>query len=546
MIASTASPLPFLAALLIAVGAGAQDRNVSGGRLIPEQACYDVLRYDLAIEVDPEQRHIDGRLTMRARIVAPTLRLALDLDPALEVGDCLLDGAAVEHEHDAGRLWITAPAELGAGQVIEVTVGYGGAPRVAPRPPWQGGFTWSKTAAGEHWIATSCQGEGADLWWPCKDHPSDKPEGMDLRVTVPEGLVVACNGTEHTEPVTDKGQTTFHWRVDSPFSNYVIALNIAPYVELRDTYTCIDGTKMPIRFFVLPESERKAKRCMAQFLDHLRVFEELLGPYPFRHEKYGIAETPHLGMEHQTIIAYGNGFGDEEYDWLHNHELAHEWWGNLVTCRDWKDMWIHEGFGTYMQPLYRERRFGREAYDQEMQRHGTMNRGPVAPRESKSSFEIYFGPGGSNDIYYKGKWILHTLRWQLGDEKFFTCLRRFCYPTPAHEQATDGSQVRLVDTEDFIALVNEIAGEDLHWFFEIYLRQPHLPKLVSKREGDVLELRWSTPRDLQFEVPVPIVVGGTEHVVEMKGNRGEIAVGDADYLIDPDQRVLMVRPRQQR
>jgi aminopeptidase N len=451
----------------------------------------------------------------------------------------------VPFQREPGRIRIKLDKPPANGKDFTLAVAYGGSPHEAVRPPWDGGFTWKKTKDGKPWIATSCQGEGADLWWPCKDHPSDKPNGMDLHITVPKDLIVASNGTLVGKPKVDGKLHTFHWHVASPISNYCIALNIAPYVLLEDTFTCIDGTKMPIQFFVLPESEAKAKRCMSQFLDHVKVFEEILGPYPFRAEKYGIAETPHLGMEHQTIIAYGNGFKDEQYDWLHNHELSHEWWGNLVTCRDWKDMWIHEGFGTYMQPLYRERRFGRDAYNREMQKQRMMNQSPIAPRESKDSHEIYFGASG-NDIYYKGSWVLHTLRWQMGDEKFFESLRKFCYPTDAARKATDGSQVRLVDTDDYVKLCSTIAGEDLGWFFEVYVRQPHLPKLEADKQDGVLKLHWSTPGDLPFSLAVPVVVGGKEVRVAMPGGVGELKVGDADYAVDPEMRILIDRPRRPR
>jgi aminopeptidase N len=531
-------------ALLLACFAHAQEpRNVSGGPLIAEEACYDVKHYDLVLAVDPDAKAIEGTLTMRALLTGPAAKLALDLDPALTVHGAKLDGSVVPFAHENGRIWITPANALEAGTEIALEIAYDGKPREARNPPWDGGFTWKKTKSGEPWIATSCQGEGGDLWWPCKDHPSDKPAGVDLHITVPKGLVVASNGTMQGKPKVGGKLATFHWRVVSPISNYCIALNIAPYVVLDDTFPCIDGTKMPIQFFVLPESVEKAKRCMKQFLDHVKCFEEILGPYPFRAEKYGIAETPHLGMEHQTIIAYGNGWKDEKYDWLHNHELSHEWWGNLVTCRDWKDMWIHEGFGTYMQPLYRERRFGRAAYQEEMNKARTLNRSPVAPRESKNSHEIYFGGGGSNDIYFKGSWVLHTLRWQMGDERFFQALREFCYPTEAARKATDGSQVRLVDTDEFVALCSRIAGEDLAWFFEVYVRQPRLPRLLNEKVDGVLKLSWETPQDLPFSLPVPVELHGKEQRVEMKAGRGELKVADADYTIDPERRMLMVRPR---
>lgn len=520
----------------------AQGRNVSGGPLRPDQACYDVLHYTLQIAVDPAAKAIDGTLTMDARWLAASPELALDLDPALAVRKVTLDRKPVPNERQGGILLVKPETPLAVGSSFTVAVEYGGTPREARNPPWDGGFTWKTTKDGQPWIATSCQGEGADLWWPCKDHPSDKPDGFDLHVTVPKGLVVAGNGVLQGEPATKGRTTTYHWHVASPIANYNIALNIAPYVELKDTYTCIDGTRMPIQFFVLKESEKRAKACMPQFLDHLRVFEELLGPYPFRREKYGIAETPHLGMEHQTMIAYGNGFHDEQYDWLHNHELSHEWWGNLVTCRDWKDMWIHEGFGTYMQPLYREKRFGQKAYDDEIRKYRLMNRTPIAPREVKNSHEIYFSASG-NDIYYKGSYVLHTLRWQLGDEKFFLALRRFCYPTEAAAKATDGSQCRFVDTDDFVKLVSAIAGEDMTWFFDVYVRQAALPQLEQEVKDGVLQLRWRTPGDLPFALAVPVLWRGELRRVPMPGGVGSLAVGDHEFQVDPTVRLLMQRPR---
>jgi aminopeptidase N len=247
-------------------------------------------------------------------------------------------------------------------------------------------------------------------------------------------------------------------------------------------------------------------------------------------------------MEHQTILAYGNHFADEQYDWLHNHELAHEWWANLVTCRDWKDMWLHEGFGTYMQPLYREVRFGKPAYDAEVWKHRAMNRTPIAPRASQTSAEIYFGTTG-NDIYYKGSQVLHTLRFVLGDERFFEALRRFAYPDDAARKATDGSQVRFVDTDDFVRLCSEIAAEDLGWFFEVYVRSAGLPQLRHSLVDGTLRLRWLTPADLPFPMPVPVQVDGEARLVAMAGGEGELAVGERAFVIDPDRRILMAKPK---
>jgi aminopeptidase N len=520
-----------------------QGANASGGVLIPEQAAYDVQHYALSLEVVPEREHIEGTLEMRAEVLEPVSRLALDLDGRLKVSDVRVRAAArplaSRFEHDGGRIWIEVETPLAAGEEVALAVDYGGTPREAPRPPWDGGFTWKRTKAGKPWIATSCQGEGGDLWWPCKDHPSDKPETMDIVVTVPKGLFCASNGVLVSDQTSGK-KRTLHWRVSAPISNYNVALNIAPYEVLEKSYESTGGELVPVFFWHLPESRKQARKALPEFLEHLAFLEELCGPYPFRAEKYGIVETPHLGMEHQTIIAYGNKFagGPFGYDWLHHHELSHEWWANLVTCADWKDMWLHEGFGTYMQALYAERKLGSEGLTAFMKqrRRALKNERPVAPRATQNSKQIYFGADGGfdNDIYDKGAWVLHTLRWVMGDEPFLRALRRMAYPDPALEEVTDGSQVRFADTEDFRAIAEEIHGADLSWFFEVYLRQPELPRLKIDENGRSLALTWDVPVDVDFAMPVPVEVKGELVRVPMPGGRGRLELRSKRYAVDPD------------
>ena len=535
-----------IAAVLVAAALFAQARgrpaNFSGGVLRADQACYDVRRYDLSVDVDPAAQAIVGSLIMRAEALTECRALAMDLDDCFKVDAVELDGLGVPYEFRAGRIVIRPSSPLSAGALFDVRVLYAGAP-LAAKSPTEDGITWSKTKSGEPWISTRCRAVGADLWWPCKDHPSDKPDGFDLRCTVPAGLVCASNGSLQGRPITTAGRTTFHWRTTSPIANHCVALNIAPYVVLNDTFTCVDGTQTPVALYVLPGSERKAKRCMRTFLDHIAVFERVLGPFPFRGEKYGLAETPHVGGPNQTMLGYGNGFRDEQYDQRHNHELAHEWWGNLVTCRGWQDAWLHEAFATYMQPLYREIRFGRRAYDAELHRHRTVNKAPLAPRRELSTSEVDLD---GNDIAYKGSLVLHTLRYVLGDEVFFEVLRRFAYPTPAARRQTDGGQVRFVDTEEFVRLVHEVAGEDLGWFFEVYVRRAALPRLVYAVVGGKLELEWQGPDGLPFPLSVPVSVGGVEVRARMDTGKGSIDVSTADFDIDPGRRLLMARPRKRR
>ena len=540
--------LALFAALALSAGLRQESRNSSGGELSPEQAAYDVLHYDLAIRVDPEQRTIAGTLTLRARIVETTPAIVLDLDGRLKVESVTSGEEPLAFDHAEGRIRIASPELFEeAGRELELTVAYGGTPREAPNPPWSGGFTWSETKAGQPWIATSCQHEGADLWWPCKDHPSDEPESMDIRVTVPEPLVVASNGRLEALEKAERGWHTYHWHVSTPINNYGVALNIAPYEAITKKFESVAGDSFDVTFWFLPENARQARKIFPEFIEHLEFYEQLCGPYAFRADKYGVAETPHLGMEHQSIIAYGNRYRRDrnfDYDWLHHHELAHEWWANLVTAPDWNDFWIHEGIGTYMQALYLERKFGTEAYHRKMSldHERIINRGAVAPRDPRPTSRMYFAQEGSDspgiDIYMKGSWIVHTLRWLLGDEDFFLVLRRWAYPTPELEKVTDGTQCRFATTDELLAIAEEHAGVELDWFFELYLRQPHLPELIAEKRGRELHLRWQTPGDLPFPLPVPVKVGRETHRVAMPNGEGRITVGNRSYEVDPEHWVL--------
>lgn len=492
--------------------------TVSGLPLHPEQQAYDVRHYELVLTVDPEARSIRGSLTATVRATAELARVILDLDDALK-----LTGASHPFHQGGGQVWADLGRWVRPGETVTVRFDYAGTPRVAPQPPWDGGFTWKKTESGAHWIGTSCQMNGADLWWPCKDHPSDKPETMDLKITVPDGLYVASNGT-----LKSRDGNTFHWHIANPISNYNVALAIAPFEVIEDEFKSVGGETVPVRFYVLPESVEKARAALPNFLDHLRVAESLCGPYPWRNEKYGIVETPFLGMEHQTIIAYGNAFRADArgYDSLHHHEMSHEWWGNLVTNRNWKDMWIHEGIGTYMQALYLERKFGRGAYLDEMRAHRSFRLAiPTAPREPTDTKTIYSG-----DIYNKGSWVMHTLRWVVGEEAFFRALRRMAYPDPAKERVTDGSQARFSDTDEIRTIAERESGMKLGWFFDVYLHSAALPELVRANDG---ALTWKTPGDLPFPMPVPVRVNGEDRRIEMPGGR---APEGAE--VDPEDWVL--------
>ncbi len=287
----------------------------TGGPLMPEQAAYDVRFYDLNLQVFPDERRIEGTLQVQAKVVQPMYWLVLDLDTLLTVRSTkmiLTNGQKKElaFHREGGKLWLDLAHTYQPGQTVAAEINYGGKPRPAPRAPRSGGFSWEKTPSGAHWIATTCQGEGADVWWPVKDHVSDEPDSMNLHIRVPDPLVVASNGRLRRVHKNGDGTSTYYWHISNPINCYNVALNIAPYRTIEGSMDCVTGEKYPVVFYVLPEDYEKGEKLFPEILDHLRFYEKFCGPYPFRADKYGVAQTPHLGMEHQSIIAYGANFNN--------------------------------------------------------------------------------------------------------------------------------------------------------------------------------------------------------------------------------------------
>lgn len=524
--------------------------SVTGGPVPYEQAAYDVQKYDISIKVDPATKSISGSTIVTAKIVQPINVFVLDLDTPYTVSEVVrIEGSKsskLKFERKGGKVWSYFPMTVQSGNTVSVKVTYAGTPRVAPRPPWVGGFMWEKTADGSPWISTAYQNDGADVMFPCKDYPHDKAETVAVHVTVPEGLYVASVGKLVRTVKNSDGTSTFDWLMTNPIANYSVTINVAPYKVINGTYRSVSGETFPFNFYVLPESAEKAPKLIAETRKYVAFFEKYLGPYPFRSQKLGVVETPHLGMEHSTIIAYGNKyqFDKDGFDWLMFHELGHEWWANLVTASDWRDFWIHEGFQSFMDTLYLGSVLGQNAYLDAMKKRAkaTRNKQPVAPRESKIAYEVYLqAPDyvkGDGDIYGKGAVVLHTLRGLIGDDAFFRALRRMAYPSKAMERITTGRQSRFANTDDFKTIAEEESGMDLGWFFEVYLRQPALPRLSLVTNGDRTDLKWNTPNNLPFPMPVEISIDGNRQKVQMKDGAGVIYTKGGKVVVDPDGWVL--------
>lgn len=519
----------------------------TGGPLMFEQAVYDVLDYDVSISADPASQAIKGTTVMTARVVIPTNVIVLDLDTPLAV-DKITDGAKDLHfERKEGKIWVWFAMTKQVGDTFKTSISYNGKPRLAPNAPWIGGFMWKKTPNGADWISVALQNDGADLLFPCKDHPSDKAATSSMHITVPDPLMGVGPGKYAGVKKNSNGTSTYSWRMTNPISNYSLVFNAAPYKVIKDSVKSITGEQIPIEFYILPENFEKGPKLIEETKKYNAFFEKYLGPYPFRSQKLGIVETPHLGMEHSTAIAYGNkyAFAPDGFDWLMFHEYGHEWWANLVTASDWRDFWIHEGFQSFLDTLWVEETKGKEAYLTAMKNRarGFKNKQPVAPREPKIAYQVYMSEpdylNSDGDIYGKGAYILHTLRYLIGDEKFFKALRRMSYPTKEMEALTDGRQTRLVNTDDFLAIAEQESGMELDWFFEVYLRQPKLPRLVQ--EGG--QLRWETPNNMPFPMPIDVEIGGKIQRVEMKEGKSAVtgrSLEGPDIKIDPNGWVLRV------
>ncbi|QQS31572.1 MAG: M1 family metallopeptidase [Acidobacteriota bacterium] len=544
----------FLSILVIAAAAyGQRDLGVrpteTGGPLSYEQAAYDVYYYGIDVKVDPKERSIIGEVLMTGRIVHPTNVIVVDLDTPFQIESIENWMTPAKWERRGGKIWIKLPQTLQAGEMFAITTKYSGKPRVAPRPPWIGGFMWEKTPSGADWISVALQNDGADLYFPIKDHPSDKADTADMFITVPDPLVVAGPGIlERVDKNTD-GTTTFKWSVKNPIPNYSLVFNAAPYKVIKDSVKSITGENIPIEFYILPENFEKGPRLIEETKKYNAFLEKYLGPYPWRSQKLGIAETPHLGMEHSTMIAYGNKFkyNEDGIDGLMLHEYGHEWWANLVTASDWRDFWIHEGFQSFMDTLYLEHIGKKDAYFAGMRNRAarTRNMQPVAPREMKFAYEVYLQApdfiASDGDIYGKGAVVLHTLRYLIGDEAFFRALRRMAYPDKEMESRTDGSQTRLVNTDDFLTIAEEESKMELGWFFEVYLRQPKLPKLVLELVPGTLSLSWETPNNLPFPMPLDVVINGKTERIEMKDGKARVSYTGDVPTVDPVGWVLKAR-----
>ena len=484
------------------------------GMLRQERTCYDVTFYDLNIAVDVNGQYIKGYVDIFFDVTAEFDVMQIDLYKNLKITEITLYGLPLTFHRLHDAVFVYLPMKLPAGSDAVIRVVYEGHPTVTDNAPWEGGFVWGKDQKRNPWASVACEGDGASLWWPCKDHLSDEPDSMAIRVSVPGGLVAVSNGNLRKTERLSNGFNRFYWFVSYPVNTYAISISIGRYVHFKDTYVAADGDSLALDYYVMAYNLDKAKQHFQQVKPMLACYEQFFGKYPFWRDGFALIETPYPGMEHQSGIAYGNNYNkgylggmiprDMDWDYLIIHESAHEYFGNAVTVEDPCDLWIHESLATYMEALYVECRysFADAVRYLENERSFIRNLEPMTgPRDV--NWHNWVG----NDHYFKGSWMLHTLRSALdNDEQFFGLLRGFY---EKHKYAT-------CTTSDFIRYTNDFTRKDFSRFFDQYLNFTTIPRLVYELEqvGSDLKVRFSWEADVAgFDMPVKVGKRGSFQMI---------------------------------
>lgn len=508
------------------------------GAVTPERVWWDVLHYHLSLEVFPETKRISGSNLITFKVLEPHNRLQIDLQEPLSITRILHEDNDLTFEREGNVYWVQFASKPAAGSQQQILVEYEGTPVESKRPPWSGGLTWAKDDNGKHFIATTCQGIGASIWWPNKDHCYEEPDrGMNISVTVPDDLKAVSNGrlkkTEH-DPTAKK--RTFHWQVVNPINNYAVNLNVGDYVRFSDKYVGEKG-ELDIDYWVLRGQRELAEKHFREAPRTLEAFEHWFGPYPFYEDSYKLVVVPYLGMEHQSSVTYGNGFQNGyrgrdlsktgvglKFDFIIVHESGHEWFGNNITAKDIADMWVHEGFTNYSENLFVNYHFTRkEAEDYVIGcRQLVTNKSPI--------IGVYnVNKAGSGDMYYKGGNMLHTIRNIIDDDKKWRAILRGLNAEFRHATVT------TVQIEEYVSTK---AGIDLSCVFDQYLRSTRIPALKYQIDGAKLTYRFDNVDD-GFSVRVRILVDGISHWITPTTARQTLELATTPENVELDRNFYM-------
>ena len=488
-------------------------RDTLQGSLRPERTCFDVQRYDLNLTINPASKTVAGFNDITFRLVEKSSKIQVDLFENMQVDSIIHNNVALSYKREFDAVFINLPYELLLNSEQKIRFYYSGKPFVAKRAPWDGGFVWKKDSNGNDFVGVAVQGTGASLWYPVKDHQSDEPNrGASVRVAVPDGLMNVSNGRFLGKEALNNGYTRWDWEVKNPINNYNIVINIADYIHIHDELNGLD-----LDYYVLRENEVIARKHFEEVKPMMNCFQEKFGTYPFVDDGFKLVETPYLGMEHQSAVAYGNKFkkgylGNDMtgtgigllFDYITIHETGHEWFGNSITSKDIADMWIHESFTTYSESVFVECQFG---YEKAMdyingQKRMVSNQKPVI-----GQFGVNFKTGNS-DMYYKGALMLNTIRHMINDdEKWWAILKKY----------TETYRHQIIETKEVVDFFSKESKLNLAPIFDQYLNYKNLPELEYRIRRNRVQARWNTDVT-NFELPIELYRKNKKHRYTVSNN----------------------------
>ena len=479
--------------------------NFLMGHLNENRSSYRVSFYDIDIDFDIANKSLNGFVTIKAESIRDLNKLQIDLAENLNIKNIIFQNEEVPFSRDFDAVLVEFPETIRKNNFFEFTVYYGGIPQNADNPPWAGGFTWSKDKDGRDWIAVSCEGEGARIWWPNKDHITAEGDSVRMSYTVPSSLVAVGNGNlRSVKTIEDK--TTYEWFVSNPINNYNISVQIGKYVAVQDTLIKDKQTHL-MNHYVLDYNRELASNYFTQSKEVIRFYEKYFGDYQWYEDGYKLIEVPYLGMEHQSAVTYGNGFsmynGVRSKSWpmygvidpLIIHETGHEWFGNSVTASDPTHIWIHEGLQVYSESIYFEDKFN--SYEVGVHylnsiKNRIVNEIPIVGIENENHWALH------GDTYMKGAWVMHTLRSVINDDEiWFEILKEFMV-----ENAKG-----FANTNDFFKKVYEKTGKDYWYFAQQYFYSPHQPELEYYQTNSQFYYKWNNVND-NFIMPLDLLING--------------------------------------
>ena len=476
------------------------------GSLNAERTWWDVTNYNISVQPDYNNKTIKGNNIIGFKVTAPGKTMQLDMQEPMEIIAVSLESLPLTFQREGNVYHVQFPEELKTGSSQKINVSFAGKPREAIRPPWDGGWIWKQDANGNPWMSVACQGLGASVWYPCKDHQSDEPDnGATLSMIVPDSLVAVGNGRLKEKNNNNDGTVTWKWEVMNPINNYNIIPYIGKYVNFSETFNGEKG-KLDCSYWVLDYDLEKAKTQFKQAALMLKCFEHWFGPYPFYEDGYKLVESPHLGMEHQSAVGYGNKFQNGylgtdlsgtgwglKWDFIIVHESGHEWFANNITSKDLADMWIHEGITNYSETLFTDCQFGKEAGNDYV----------IGTRKNIRNDIPVIGPygvnmEGSGDMYYKGGNMMHTIRQVINNDEKFRQILRGLNKTFYHQTVTSQQIENYISKE---------AGINLSKLFDQYLRTIQIPVLEYSLKAGKLSYRW-TNCVRGFNLPLKVMFKG--------------------------------------